>query len=162
MTRYAGGVDQLEFWKAVAIIAGGVVAFTTFLFAVLEYARQNHQHRASRFVEMRRRFLETALFRDILNLLATDDPTLRQVPIQDRRNFGGFLEEVALMVNSRLISPKVAHYMFGDYVLLTARSENFWHGLDREGVYWTVFRQFAQQMESFHAEDVGLTKSLRF
>lgn len=155
-------MDPLEFWKAIAIIAGGVVALVTFLFAMLEYVRQGHQNRASRFVEMRRRFLETPLFREILNLLNTDDPKLREIPIQDRRNFAGFFEEVALMVNSKLISPKVAHYMFGDYVLLTSRSKHFWHDLDRNGVYWALFRQFATSMEAMKDQDFGPAKQLRF
>jgi hypothetical protein len=132
--------------KDLAIILAGVVALTTFFFGVLEYARQGHQARAQNFVEMRRRFLENELFRQILNLLATDDGRLREVPIQDRRNFVGFLEEVALMVNSKLISREVAHYMFGYYVLLTDRSEHFWEGLDRPSVYWSVFRRFASSM----------------
>ncbi|HSI74203.1 MAG TPA: hypothetical protein VK934_13585 [Fimbriimonas sp.] len=140
-------MTDLSFWKDLAIILAGVVALVTFFFGFLEYWRQNNQHRASRFVEMRRRFLENELFRDILNLLATDDPALRTISIQDRRNFGGFLEEVALMVNSKMISPTVALYMFGDYVLLTNRSENFWHGLNKDGLYWTVFREFATEME---------------
>ena len=118
-------MDPLEFWKAIAIIGGGVTALITFFFGVLEYARQGHQARASRFVEMRRRFLETALFRDILNLLNTIDPRLRDIPIQDRRNFGGFLEEVALMVTSKLISPQAAHYMFSDSVVLENQSKHF-------------------------------------
>lgn len=137
-------MQALEFWKDLAIILAGVVAVTTFFSGVLEYARQGHQHRAEQFVQMRRRFLETELFREILNLLATDDPRLAEVPIQDRRNFGGFLEEVALMVNSGLIRPRVAFYMFGDYVVLADKSQHFWAGLDKGGPYWTVFRQFAQ------------------
>lgn len=152
----------LEFWKDVAIILAGVVALTTFFFGMLEFIRQGHQSRASRFVEMRRRFLENALFRDILNLLATDDPALRDFPIQDRRNFGGFLEEVALMVNSKLISAEVAHYMFGDYVMLTANSENFWAGLDRNGVYWTVFREFAAEMDALKDAPRQELKAIRF
>jgi hypothetical protein len=155
-------VPQIEFWKDLAIILAGIVALITFFFGVLEFARQGHQSRASRFVEMRRRFLENLLFRDILNLMATDDPRLREIPIQDRRNFGGFLEEVALMVNSRLIAPEVAHYMFGDYVLLTDRSKNFWHGLDKDGVYWTVFREFAAQMDHMKAIPRGEVKAIRF
>jgi hypothetical protein len=154
-------VADLSFWKDLAIILAGIVALITFFFGVLEYWRQNNQNRASRFVEMRRRFLENELFRTILNLLATDDPRLREISIQDRRNFGGFLEEVALMVNSKMIAPAVALYMFGDYVLMTNRSENFWHGLNKEGLYWTVFREFAAEMERERALPSNL-KAVRF
>lgn len=111
---------------------------------------------------MRRRFLEYPLFREILNLLATDHPGLRDIPLQDRRNFAGFLEEVALMVNSKLISRSVAFYMFGDYVILTNKSENFWSGLDRNSLYWSVFRDFAATMERVEKDGTELVKIPRF
>lgn len=143
-------VDPLDYWKNWAIIAAGVVALTTFLTGVLEYVRQGHQHRAQNFVQMRRRFLETPEYRRILDQLAIDSPTLKEESVQEKRNFVGFLEEVALMVNSRLIKREVAHYMFGYYVVLTSKSENFWHGLDRESQYWTVFREFAAEMDELN------------
>lgn len=136
----------LDTVKDLAIVLGGVVALTTFLSGVIEFVRQNHTKRAEQFVLMRRRFLEDPLFRDILNCLAEDDPTLATFPIQDRRNFIGFLEEVALMVNSRIIRPEIAHYMFGYYVLLVDESQNLWADLDRRSVYWTVFHNFAALM----------------
>ena len=141
----------LDFYKDVAIILAGIIAFTTFLSGLLEYARQGRQRKAETFLHMRRRFLETPLFQHILNLLATDSDQLCQVSIQDRRNFGGFLEEVAIMVDSKLLSPELAHYMFGYYVLLTARSEHFWEDLDRSGPYWRLFWRFAGDMERLEA-----------
>ncbi|MBC8066645.1 MAG: hypothetical protein H7Y17_17575 [Chlorobia bacterium] len=141
-------MDPLDYWKNWAIIVAGVVGFTTFMTAILEYVRQGRQHRAQNFVQMRRRFLETPQYRKILDLLAVDDPNLEAESVQEKRNFIGFLEEVALMVNSKLIRREVAHYMFGYYVLLAAKSEHFWAGLDKDSQYWTVFRQFAEEMKS--------------
>lgn len=137
---------NLDTVKDLSIIGAGVVALTTFLSGVVEYARQNHTRRAEQFVLMRRRFLEDPLFRDILNCLPADEPQLATFPIQDRRNFIGFLEEVALMVNSRIIKRDIAHYMFGYYVQLVDKSQHLWAGLDRDSVYWTVFRNFAAMM----------------
>lgn len=145
---------SLEVTKDLAIIAGTIVALTTFFTGVVEYARQSNLKRVEHFVQMRRRFLETPMFQDILRLITTDDPALKDLPVQDRRNFGGFLEEVALMMNSRLITRKVAHYMFGHYVVLTANSENFWIGLDREGDYWQLLRWFAQEMREEHLHEI--------
>ena len=156
------GQQQLDFWKDVAIIFGGVLALTTSLSGLIEYIRQGRQHRAANFVQMRRRFLEDPLFRDILNLLASDPSSLPKTPIQDRRNFVGFLEEVAMMVNSGLIRKEVAHYMFGYYVLLTERSEDFWDGLDRESQYWSVFRRFAADMRVLNGAQPALPPPLRF
>jgi len=147
-SRYAF-VVTLDTTKDLAIILGTVFALTTFVTGVLEFARQTHQRRVEQFIELRRRFLETPQFQDILRLITTDDPALRALPTQDKRNFGGFLEEVALLVNSRQISKEVAHYMFGHYILLTDQSENFWHGLDRNGPYWRLFHHFAKEMRRY-------------
>lgn len=149
-------MDSLTVIKDVSIIIAGAVTLITFMMGVIQYARQGHDARATQFVQMRRRFLEDPAFRDLLNLLARDDPRLAQMPIQDRRNFVGFFEEVALMVNSKIIKPGVAHYMFGYYVLLVDRSEHFWEGLDRTSVYWEVFRQFAEQMKSVKNDSLAL------
>jgi len=149
----------LDTVKDLSIVGAGVIALTTFFSGVVEYARQNHARRAEQFVLMRRRFLEDPLFREILNCLAADDPKLADFPIQDRRNFIGFLEEVALMVNSRIIRREVAHYMFGYYVLLVDRSQHLWADLDRESVYWTVFRNFAALMRKIGPAGAG---DLRF
>lgn len=153
---------QLDFWKDLAIIFGGLLALTTFLSGSLEYVRQGRQHRAEAFLQMRRRFLEDPLFREILNLLAANSAKIVQTPIQDRRNFVGFLEEVAVMVNSGLIRKEVAHYMFGYYVLLTDRCDLFWEGLDRESQYWSVFRRFSADMESLGLQELQTQRALRF
>lgn len=145
--------DQLSVTKDVAIIVGSGVALIGFFFGYLEYQRQIRQSRMTAFLDMRRRFLETPRFRDLLELLATDDPRLAQVSIQDRRNFLGFLEEIALMVESGMIRRNVAGYMFGYYALLCRRSEHFWPGLNPDSLYWQVFHRFADEMERFETEN---------
>lgn len=149
----------LDTLKDLSITAGGVFALVTFLSGVVEYSRQNHSKRAEHFLMMRRRFLEDPLFREISTGLATDDRNLSQMPVQDRRNYIGFLEEVALMVNSKIIRPEIANYMFGYYVVLADRSQNLWKDLDRNGVYWTVFRNFAELMRR---TDQTSAKDLKF
>lgn len=153
---------DLSIAKDIAIVLGTVVALVTFFSGTWEYVRQGHQHRAQHFVQMRRRFLETPQYREILDLLAKDDPALASISVQEKRNFVGFLEEVALMVNSGLIRQDVAHYMFGYYVLLCQRSEPFWDGLDRTSQYWSLFRQFAADMERRGKAIVPAKKPLHF
>jgi hypothetical protein len=143
---------NLSTTKDIAIILGTIVALITFFFGALEYLRQSKQHRTQAFIEMRRRFLETPRFREMLELLATDDERLREVGVQDKRNFIGFLEEIALMVESRIIKREVAGYMFGHYVKLCRQSKNLWHGLDPGSLYWTVFHRFASEMEQFEKD----------
>lgn len=142
------GETGITLVKDLSIIIAGIIALITFATGVFQYIRQGHQIRATQFIEMRRRFLEDPAFRQILNLLATDSEALEQVPVQDRRNFIGFLEEVALMVNSNLIRPRVAHYMFGYYVLLVDDSKHLWEGLDKSSEYWRLFHGFAKTIRA--------------
>lgn len=155
-------MTALDFWKDLAIILAGAVGLITFFSGMLEYARQGRYKRAEQFVELRRRFLETPLFQHMLNLLPSDSEALCEIPVQDRRNFLGFLEEVALMVNSGLIDRRIAHYMFGYYILLASRSENIWCDLDRGSLYWTVFRDFADSMVALEKKELPPIEKLRF
>ena len=134
--------------KDFSIIVGGAIAFITLWQGLFQYTRQNHANRANQLIQMRRRFLEEKSFQDILSLIHDGCPDITKTSIQDRRNLVGYFEEVALMMNSGLIRPEVAHYMFGYYVLLIDNCEQFWDGLDRDGDYWAVFRAFAQRMKS--------------
>ena len=150
----------LDVVKDYALVVGGIAALTTFLTGLAEYARQANLRRGEAFIAMRRRFLEDPLFREILNLLDSDDPRLADLPVQDRRNFVGLLEEVAIMVESRMIRPEIAHYMFGYYVLLADDSQHLWPGLRKEDRYWTLFRRYAAENRTMR--DRQELKQLRF
>lgn len=146
--------------KDIAIILATVVGLTTFFTGALEYARRGHHERAQRFLEMRRRFLETPEFGLIVNKLIAKDESLREVPIRDRRNFLGFLEEVALLANTRVLHPDVADYMFGYYVQLADASTDLWYGLDPTSRYWSVFRRYAHEVKG-RAERDGLIRAVK-
>ena len=153
-------MPTLETVKDYALVIGGFAGLTTFLVGVAEYARQANLRRGEAFIAMRRRFLEDPAFREILNLLDHDDPQLAEVPTQDRRNFVGFLEEIALMSRSRMIRPEVAHYMFGHYVSLADASEHLWRGLHKEDRYWTLFRRYAAENGAMERSE--LPRPIRF
>lgn len=150
--------EQLTWVKDWSIVLAGVVALVTFMAGFFQYRLQGRQGRAAQFVLMRRRFLEDPVFREILNLLAADSPNLKDIPIQDRRNLVGFLEEVALLVNSHSLRLDVAHAMYGYYFDLIDRSEHFWDGLDRDSMYWDIFRAFSRELRQRRKFD---SKNLR-
>jgi hypothetical protein len=137
----------LTFWKDVAILLASIVTLVTFFTGAWEYRLRGRQERAQYLLAMRRRFLETAAFRNILEALIAGGEAVSSLPVQDRRHFAGFLEEVGLLVHSGLIRREVAFAMFGYYIRLTAESGAFWDGLDRDGPYWSQFRQFAATVE---------------
>jgi hypothetical protein len=121
----------------------GVVAFAK---SVLEYVKQNSLKRFENFQEMRKRFRDEN-FQEICYLLEEDDPKLLDLHYKQRRDFLGFYEEIALMHDSRLLKTPIAHYMFGYYAIRCYESVNFWHGLEKDSLYWSLFVRFAKQMK---------------
>lgn len=141
-------MPDLNVLKDWAITIAGIIALVTFMAATIEQVRRGRQERSNNFILMRRRFLETPQYREILDMLAQKNPALNEYSMQEKRNFIGFLEEVALMVNSHLIKRDVAYYMFGYYVRLADESDDLWVGLNRKSRYWKLFNHFASEMRA--------------
>lgn len=139
----------ITYIKDISIIVGGLVALMTFVNGILEYSRQGRQKRVDQFMILRRRLKENEQFKFICLLLDTDDAQLLNVSSQDKRDLLGLFEEVALMMNSRLISKDIAHYMFGSYAIQCERSKYFWNNVDHDNLYWSLFRDFVDQMIAY-------------
>lgn len=146
-------MTRIDLFKDLSIIVAGVIAFITLWQGLFQYARQNHAARATQFIQMRRRMLEDPTFRRLLTMIFEGDPSISAEPIQDRRNFIAFFEEVALLVNSGLMKPRVAHYMFGFYAFQIDDNGPIWEGLDKNGEFWRVFRDFVAEMRAIPAPD---------
>jgi hypothetical protein len=97
---------------------------------------------------MRRKLTEKATFKNLCDLLAENDPKLKDIPIGERHDFLGFFEEVALIVNSGFMRKEVAFYMFGYYVIQCSKSNYFWDKINRDSIYWSLFNDFAEQMQN--------------
>jgi hypothetical protein len=99
-------------------LLGALVALAALIMGLIEYQRQAALKRADHFLSLRQRLKENDSFKEICNLLDQEDPTLADYPFKEKRDFLGLFEEVALALNSGLIRPYVAHYMFGYYAIL--------------------------------------------
>jgi hypothetical protein len=129
---------SLDDFKNIATIVGVVIAIFTFAHGIIEYIKQGSQKRAEHFNNMRKKLKENSTFTKIRELLEDNDKALCDVSFSDRRDFLGFFEEIALMVNSKLLRKNVAHYMFGYYVIQCWNSEHFWIDINKTvfiGVY---------------------------
>ena len=100
----------LNYLKDIAIIIGAIIALFSFANGILEYIRQGAQKRVEQFVALRRRLKENPAFYEICSLLVYDDILLRDVPAQDKRDFLGLIEEVALLSNSGLIRERFQNH----------------------------------------------------
>jgi hypothetical protein len=137
----------IEQARDAAMLIGVALGVATLIKGVIEYIHQGSQKRAEQFIRMRDRLNQDASFKTICNLLDHDDPQLASIPFKDRRDFLGLFEEVALMLNSGIIRPAVAHYMFGYYAIQCNRSRHFWVEINRQSFYWALFNDFVARME---------------
>jgi hypothetical protein len=131
----------------VAQIAGGAIALATLVKIVLEYSRQNALKRAEYFFILDKKIVENPIYLKICGLLDTDDRALADVPYEEKLTFLGLFEQVALSMNSGLISVKVAHYMFSYYAIRCLDSRHFWEKLQEDKDYWKLFHSFATRMK---------------
>ena len=135
-----------------AAISATVVALT-------QYRLQAKVQRASFFYRMRRRFKESDQFENISALLETDHADLRTISFSDKRAYLGFLEEIALLMNSSIIKPEVVHYMFGNYVTKCWKSSNFWiceHErlrIEKSRPYWALFANLVDQIQCLNTTE---------
>ncbi|MDD2759605.1 MAG: hypothetical protein PHH11_04865 [Methylomonas sp.] len=134
--------------KALAFI----VAAGTLLKGLVEYRKQGLTKRAEVFLQMRTRLRQDESFSKLCDLLEVDSPELQDIPLVERDRFIGFFEELALMHNSGLINKQVTLYMFGYFAIRCYHSENFWTGLNKDQPLWSLFMDFAKEMDRAHNE----------
>ena len=136
----------------IAAIFGVPVGLITLLSGLFEYRKQGKNKRAEFFIIMRQRLKDNPAFQNIRTLLDNGDKELEDVPITDRMNFLGYFEEVAIMLNSKMIRKDIAHYMFGYYAIRCSESKYFWEGIADRSQYWVLFNKFAQTMKQVEDE----------
>jgi hypothetical protein len=147
--------------NAIAIISI-ILAISTAFVGLAQYRLQGKQKRAEFFIELRLKLKKNSIFKNICALIETDSPELEDVAFAEKRDFLGFFEEVALMMNSGLIKKEVAHYMFGYYAINCWDSKNFWGDVNRDSPYWSVFRNFVKQMKEIESSANFLTDNMKY
>lgn len=154
---------SLSDYKDIATIIGVIVAGATLIRGLIEYAYQGKQKRAEHFFNLRKKLKGNIVFKNICKLVENDSRDLLNIPFEDKRDFLGLFEEIAIMKKSGLVKPKIAYYMFGYYAIRCWESEFFWSSVNKESIYWKVFKDFvyeAKQFESnknsFNSDDIKI------
>lgn len=142
---------SLSDYKDIATIIGAIIAGATLIIGLLEYAHQGKQKRAEHFFNLRKKLKENLVYKKICLLLDTDDKELLAIPFEDKRDFLGLFEEIAIMEKSGLIKSEVAYYMFGYYAIRCWDSKNFWSSVNKGSLYWKVFSEFVSDAKKFEA-----------
>jgi len=150
--------------ESIISIVGVIVAALTFSKAVLEYQRQGAQKRADAYFNIERLLLSEKAFQEINELLLADgdSKSLAIIPLSTRLEYLGLYEEVALMLNSKMINEHVAHYMFGYLAIKCYESNHFWVGEDKNDKYWDLLRDFVGRMKLVDEKFVFNRRNLRF
>lgn len=154
----------IDIIKTVATVGTAVVAIVTIMKGYSEYKLSGIQKRVELFEKYRQKLKENDSLKKIIGLLETEDPGIRYVSLTDRYLFLGFYEEIALLVNSKVLKPEIAHYMFAYYAKKCWTSDDFWFDLNRQSMYWRIFREFVEAMISLEEKHMTISsnKKLRF
>jgi len=150
---------MLELIRTIAISGTAIVAIFTLIKGYKEYVKSNKQKRVELFKDYRNKLKENEIIKNILDLLETKNPEIRDLPKFDRYLFIGFYEEIALLVNSNLLKPEIAHYMFAYYAKLCWNNKDFWHDINRESMYWRVFKEFVEKMENLEKKKLTIPQN---
>ncbi|AFQ44359.1 hypothetical protein [Desulfosporosinus meridiei] len=135
--------------KDIAYMITALVALLTFVKVVREYILQGKQKRVELLEKYRKRFHEAEYVKSITPYIEDDDECLMELPRIDKYYYLGFFEEVAVLLNSKVIKKETVHYFFGYYAIKTWESKNFWGDINRESLYWSEFKRFAQSMKEY-------------
>jgi hypothetical protein len=154
---------SLADYKDIATIAGVIIACATLIKGLFEYSYQGKQKRAEHFFNLRKKLKENAIFKKICFLIDTDSKELNEISFEDKRDFLGLFEEIAIMKNSGLVKKEISYYMFGYYAVRCWDSKNFWSSVNKESTYWKVFKDFVseakeweQNRHNFNTDDIKI------
>ncbi|RNJ50328.1 hypothetical protein [Methylocystis hirsuta] len=88
--------------------------------------------------------------------------SIRSLPLNDKYRFAAFIEHVALVTNSGIISYPLANYAFGEYARLGWNCAPFWDDLcdtsKQKDPYWAMYQEFVAKLQPA-AEALNATPS---
>jgi hypothetical protein len=117
------------------------------------YYREIDRQRFELFERLHKEFRTTKDFNKIFNAIDSSDNVDRflKVDSQDAHGFAAFFEIVAISVQSNLMSPEIANYFFGNYLLTALKSKTFQSKIGytdpRFKNYWSLLRTFELKLE---------------
>ena len=167
-------LDQQNFdpLKILGFIGGSIVGLWTFVKGINEYSLKNRLSRYQQFISQRKEFEATSVLTNIYGFILDDSqPDLSQKNVWDRIFFLVFMENIAIMMNSGLLSKNVVHNTWGNGILRCYANDSFWKGIDdnrkngQRSPYWRVFYQLRDDMEAIDRRvrnNPGIVRHYRF
>lgn len=151
MSLVSGLIAALGPFSTLATMAAALVTFLTGAIALgrslTEYRLQGAQKRADLVLKRNADFMNNSVFARVRASLESLQQEPGVITFEEKRQFMTFLEEIALLSNTKLISKELTYYMFGYYAAITLHRYWFWQDfVDRERD-WPVFMAFAREMD---------------
>lgn len=143
---------ELEVIKTAAITGTAILAIVTLIKGYYEYKLSTRQKRIEFYEKLGTKLETDENLKTIIDYLETGNPELRKISRFNRYKFLRYYEDIALIMNSGLLKPKIAHYMFSYYAIRCADSTDFWHDINKEAIYWKTFIDFVSQMRSIESD----------
>lgn len=126
-------------------IAIGLLALAR---GVYELYQKNLIARVDQYMHMREIYARDKDIKKVCAALGErGDGSIEDLDYQEKRQFLGTIETVALMTRSGIMNEYISAYMFGHYAIVAWESDEFWgHGnLDRNDPLWALFAEFVAQ-----------------
>jgi len=151
-------------WQAASVIVTAIVAAFGIYKIWHELRRLNEQRekdahdketasllkRVEFFLAQHRRLFDNEELYEVLCLVDADDVKLAAPDMADKkRKFATFIEEIALLVNTKQIDSAVAYYMFGYYARAARFGTNFAADFEFTEEHWGLLFKFAEEAGAF-------------
>lgn len=148
--------QTLELIRTITFIVTAIVAIMTLIKSNYQYRLSVKQKRIELYETYRIKLNENEAINSIVDALVNDNENIRNIRKIDKFLFLGFYEDIALLMNTGLIKPEIAHYMFGYYAIICWENNLFWKDINRESHYWRVFKEFVQQMKDLEQKKINI------
>ena len=142
---------DLQKIETISKIVASIATVVTFVWALWLYLRQRKDKRAEQFLELRNYFRDNERFQNILEHLCGDND-FTSISLNAKFEFMSFFEDVAFLMNSKLIKEEVVFYMFGGDAIIAWNNDKFWSQELRDNKLWSLLTDFVHQMEEKEKE----------
>lgn len=141
-------------------MGGAIGGLVLFFRGIEEYILKNRLARFQQFIAQRKEFEASKELCGVNSeVLKGESNDMSGVEWWHRTYYLVFMENIALMMNSRLIDSNVVHNTWGASILACFENNSFWADIDKDRMdtlrrspYWRVFYKLHDDMQAIDRE----------
>ncbi|MBN2833605.1 MAG: hypothetical protein JXR48_01425 [Candidatus Delongbacteria bacterium] len=152
--------DYIVYFREISVIVASLVGIFSFIKGYFEYRSFNRLKRVEFYMSLRHKFKENDTIQKISEIIENnDEEKIENISSIDKYTYLGFFEDIALLVNSKLIKPEIAHYMFGYYAIKCSKNTIFMKEIEDKSMYWIEFYRFVKKMNDLEKRNMTIIKN---